>query len=182
MKVTIDIPPDIEKKLFEKCDEAGVSPSEFIYALLEWYFLKKKKKTPRETSEFIEVAMKIAEERTKFCKYSDGMHCALEVLDDIYSEKEPEPITSYKCLFCLDFHDRRRTGKVKLYSDDSEKSAQFKVKLHDIARLAAKYVVEMYGDKLGYQPKMLIDESEEERPRKRTQLSKNDVKKLLDNW
>jgi hypothetical protein len=183
MRITIDIPPDIEEKLYQKCDEAGISPSEFINALIEWYFLKRKKKTSPESHEFINTAIRIADERKQYCKYSDGTHCALEVLDDIFEEKKPEPITPYKCLFCLDFTDRRKKAKLRK-GVEVEGIEHVRLKVHEIAKLAAKYMFEMYGDKLGYHPKLVIEEIEEAEESKEEEppISRKDVSKLLRNW
>ena len=53
MKVTVDIPPDIEELLLKKCKEKGTTPSQFILALLEWYFLKKGYDKPWDIYEFL---------------------------------------------------------------------------------------------------------------------------------
>jgi hypothetical protein len=162
--------------LYKKCDEAGLSPSEFINALIEWYFLKKKKKASPESQEFVNTAIKIANERKLYCKYSDGSHCALEVLDDIFEEKKPEPISPFKCLFCLDFHDRRKLPRKGVEVEGLE---NVRLNVHEIAKLAAKYVFELYGDKLGYQPRMVIEEIEESEEKS---ISGEDLRKLLKNW
>jgi hypothetical protein len=176
MRITIDIPPDIEEMLYKKCDEAGLSPSEFLNALIEWYFLKKKKKTSPESQEFVNTAIKIANERKLYCKYSDGSHCALEVLDDIFEEKKPEPISPYKCLFCLDFHDRRKLPRKGIEVEGAE---NIRLNVHEIAKLAARYLYELYGDKLGYQPRMVIEEIEESDEKS---ITGKDLRKLLKNW
>jgi len=180
VKITVDIPPDIEQALIEKCEKSGVSPSEFILSLLDWYFLKRKKETGK-ISEFLRIANQCAIERIKYCKYSDGRHCAREVFSDLFEEKEPEPIVPYKCLFCPYYVDRREE-KIKKIEED------FVDKTYDLARLAAKLVVQMYGDRLGYRPGVFNDiekevensgvlDIEEEGVRKK--FSTN-VKKLLD--
>ncbi len=181
MRITIDIPPDIEEKLYKKCEEAGISPSEFVHALIEWYFLKKKKKSSPESQEFINTAIKIANERKLYCKYSDGTHCALEVLDDIFEEKKPEPLSPFKCLFCLDFHDRRKLPRKGVEVEGLE---NVRLNVYEIAKLAAKYVFELYGDKLGYQPRMVIEEVDEleGEEEEKSRLSGEDLKKLLKNW
>ncbi len=149
MRITVEIPPDIEQALLEKCEKSGVSPSEFILSLLDWYFLKRKQESGK-ISEFLRVANKCAAERIKYCKYSDGRYCAREVFSDIFEEKEPEPIVPYKCLFCPYFVDRREE-KIKEVEKD------FVDKTYDLARLAAKLVVQMYGDRLGYRPGVFSD-------------------------
>ena len=179
MRITIDIPPDIEERLYKKCEEAGISPSEFVHALIEWYFLKKKKKSSPESQEFINVAIKIANERKLYCKYSDGNHCALEVLDDIFEEKKPEPVSPFKCLFCLDFQDRRKLPRKGVEVEGLE---NIRLKVHEIAKLAAKYVFEIYGEKLGYQPRMVVEVDEEEGEAEERSISGEDLKKLLKNW
>jgi len=178
MRLTIDIPPDIERLLVAKCEEAGVSPSDFVISLLEWYFLKRKKSTQSsEIYELLRVAKENGEMRIKNCRYSDGTYCALEVFDDIVSEKEPEPITPFKCLFCPYFVDKRR-AKEKLETADVKE-----VKVYDIAKLAAKFVVELYGDKLGYRAKLPVEEEEEESiTETKKEISKKEVKKLLEDW
>ncbi len=179
MRLTIDIPPDIEKKLIAKCEEAGISPSDFVISLLEWYFLKRKKSAQSsEVYELLRVAKENGEMRIKHCKYSDGTYCALEVFDDIVSEKEPEPITPFKCLFCPYFVDKRK-AKEKIGTADVKE-----VKVYDIAKLAAKFVVELYGDKLGYRAKLPVEEDEDESEVTETkkEISKKEVKKLLEDW
>ncbi len=163
MKVTIDIPPDIEKKLLEKCEEKGVSPSQFILALLEWYFLKRYKAKPVEISELVAYAKKIGTERMKNCKYSDGRYCLLESLDDVFEEKTPEPLSIYKCLFCSYYTDKRREKRRESLKIDED--------LIKVAKLSAKMVVELYGDKLGYRPKLKVEEDEVEK-----------IKKLIEDW
>ncbi len=163
MRVTIDIPPDIEEKLLEKCEEKGVSPSQFILALLEWYFLKRYKAKPVEISELVAYAKKIGTERMKNCKYSDGRYCLLESLDDVFEEKTPEPLSIYKCLFCSYYTDRRREKRRESLKIDED--------LIKIAKLSAKMVVELYGDKLGYRPKLKVEEDEVEK-----------IKKLIEDW
>lgn len=183
MKVTIDLPSDLESKLMEKCEKAGVSPSEFIYSLLEWYFYKRSEKIDKsDLTEFLETAKKCGMERVKYCKYSDGSYCAVEVFDDLFAEKEPELISPYKCLFCPYFVDKRKEKRKIEFKDLSE------AKMYDLAKLAAKFVVKMYRDKIGYKPKYVVesgididadiqDESEQKR-----RISKTEVKKLLENW
>ncbi len=149
MRITLEIPPDIEQALLERCEKSGTSPSEFILSLLDWYFLKRKQESGK-ISEFLRVANQCAAERIKYCKYSDGRHCAREVFSDLFEEKEPEPIVPYKCLFCPYFVDRR-SEKVKEIERD------FVDKTYDLARLAAKLVVQMYGDRLGYRPAVFSD-------------------------
>jgi hypothetical protein len=184
MRLTIDIPPDIERMLIAKCEEAGVSPSDFVISLLEWYFLKRKKGTQSsEIHELLRVAKENGEMRIKLCKYSDGTYCALEVFDDIVSEKEPEPITPFKCLFCPYFVDKRR-AKEKLELTDVKDA-----KVYDIAKLAAKFVVELYGDKLGYRARLPIEEDKDVKAEEadefqltKKEISKKEVKKLLEDW
>ena len=149
MRVSIDIPPDIEQALLEKCERSGVTPSEFILSLLDWYFLRRKQESGK-ISEFLRIANQCAAERIKYCKYSDGRHCAREVFGDLFEDKEPEPIVPYKCLFCPYFVDRR-SDRVK------EVERDFVDKTYDLARLAAKLVVQMYGDRLGYRPGVFRD-------------------------
>jgi hypothetical protein len=173
MKVTVDIPSDLEKMLLEKCEEVGISPSDFVISLIEWYFLKRKKDVhSSEVYELLKVAKKNAEIRIRYCKYSDGMYCALEVFDDIFSEKEPEPITPFKCLFCSYFVDRRRVKEKEELQELKE------AKAYDIAKLAAKFVVELYGDKLGYKPRYPIEEESESKKK----ITKKEVRKLLEDW
>jgi len=166
MKVTVDIPSDIAELLMEKCKETGLSPSQFISALLEWYFPKRKKTKPLEISEFLAYARKIGEERMKYCKYSDGKYCLLESLDNIFEDSTPEPIDIYRCLFCVNFVDKRKLKKREQIRLDDD--------IVKVAKIAAKLVVELYGDKLGYRPKLTVEKERE--------ISKDDVKKLIENW
>ena len=170
MRVSIEIPPDIEKALLEKCEKAKMSPSDFILSLLDWYFLKRKKESGE--SEFIKIAKQCAAERVKYCKYSDGKYCAREVFSDILDDREPEPIVPYRCLFCPYFVDKRAKETREFERRDIVD------RTYDIARLAAKLVVELYGDKLGYRPKLPVEEVEEEERK----ISKREVKRLLENW
>jgi hypothetical protein len=163
MRVTIDIPPDIEEKLLKKCEEKGVTPSQFILALLEWYFLKRYQAKPLEVSELVAYAKKIGSERMKYCKYSDGKFCMLESLDDVFEEKTPEPLNIYKCLFCPNYVDRRREKR--------RESLKLDENMINVAKLAARFVVELYGDKLGYRPKLKVEEDEVEK-----------VKRLIEDW
>ncbi len=163
MRVTIDVPPDIEEKLLKKCEEKGVTPSQFILALLEWYFLKRYQAKPLEVSELIAYAKKIGSERMKYCKYSDGKFCMLESLDDVFEEKTPEPLNIYKCLFCPNYVDRRREKR--------RESLKLDENMINVAKLAARFVVELYGDKLGYRPKLKVEEDEVEK-----------VKRLIEDW
>jgi len=166
MKVTVDIPSDIEKLLLKKCEKAKLKPSEFVLSLLEWYFLKWRKSKIEVGSGFIKIANSCALERVKYCKYSDGKHCAREVFMDIVSEKEPEPIVPYKCLFCSYFVDKRIPEAKKIERDAADQT-------HEIAQIAARLVYELYGEKLGYRPK--IEEIEDE-------ITKDKVLELLENW
>ncbi|WP_290595757.1 MULTISPECIES: hypothetical protein [unclassified Archaeoglobus] len=176
MKVTVDIPPDMERLLMKKCEEANVSPSEFIYLLLEWYFYKRQKRAEStgELNEFLRVAKEISEERVRYCKFSDGAYCAIETFEDVFSDKEPVPISPYRCLFCLYYVDRRKDRRKTEFRELTE------AKMYDLAKIAAKFVVELYGDRLGYRPKTKSDkvmdagEDEEKLPKKAG------VKKLLD--
>ena len=163
MRVTIDVPPDIEEKLLKKCEEKGVTPSQFILALLEWYFLKRYQAKPLEVSELVAYAKKIGSERMKYCKYSDGKFCMLESLDDVFEEKTPEPLNIYKCLFCPNYVDRRREKR--------RESLKLDENMINVAKLAARFVVELYGDKLGYRPKLKVEEDEVEK-----------VKRLIEDW
>ncbi len=163
MRITIDIPPDIEEKLLKKCEEKGVSPSQFILALLEWYFLKRYQAKPLEISELVAYAKKIGSERMKNCKYSDGKFCMLESLDDVFEERTPEPLNIYKCLFCPNYVDKRREKRRESLKVDEN--------MINVAKLAARFVVELYGDKLGYRPKLKVEEDEVEK-----------VRKLIEDW
>ncbi|ADB58676.1 hypothetical protein [Archaeoglobus profundus] len=165
MKVTIEIPPDIEEKLLKKCEEKGVSPSQFILALLEWYFLKRYQAKPLEISELVAYAKKIGSERVKYCKYSDGKFCMLESLDDVFEEKAPEPLNIYKCLFCPNYVDKRRERRRESLKIDED--------MINVAKLAARFVVELYGDKLGYRPQLKVEDDKED-------IEK--VKKLIEDW
>ncbi len=176
MKITIDIPPDMEKLLLKKCENAGISPSEFVYLLLEWYFYKRQKKSEvsGELGEFLRVAKEVAEERVRYCKFSDGAYCAIETFEDVFSDKEPVPISPYKCLFCLYYVDRRKDRRKTEFRELTE------AKMYDLAKIAAKFVVELYGDRLGYRPKTRSDEIVETGKDERKLPRKSEVKKLLD--
>ena len=167
MRITIDIPPDIEELLLKRCEEKNVTPSEFILALLEWYFLKRSQVKPLELSEFISYAKKIGTERIKTCKYSDGRFCMLESLDDVFEDKRPVPLNVYKCLFCSSYVNRKREKRREMLKIDED--------IVKIAKLTAKFVVELYGDRLGYRPKLRVeDEGVEKKVEK--------IKRLIDDW
>lgn len=166
MKVTIEISPDIEEKLLKKCEERGLSPSQFILTLLEWYFIKRYQAKPIEISELVAYARKIGTEKMKTCKYSDGKFCLLESLDDLFEDKNPEHLNIYKCLFCSYYTDRRREKRREKLKIDED--------IVKIAKLTAKFVVELYGDRLGYKPKLKVEEDEAEKVEK--------IKKLIEDW
>ncbi|MCS7121228.1 MAG: hypothetical protein NZ895_01300 [Archaeoglobaceae archaeon] len=148
MKVTIELPPDIEKVLVEKCKEKGLSPEQFIYSLIEWYFKRQKSE-----SEFFRVAKEVAEEKVKTCKFSDESFCSLKALEDVFSEVKVEPISPYRCLFCVYYVDRRKEKPKK----------EVDTKVLDIAKLAAKLVVDLYGDRIFYRSKKRSDEEKIEK-------------------
>lgn len=175
MKVTVDIPPEIEKLLLNKCEKTQTEPSELIRMLVEWYFLKYKKSRNNDSSGFIKVANQVAMDRVKNCKYSDGKHCAREVFNDITAEKDPEPIVPYKCLFCNHFVDRREPKAKNLKNKEGNEKDGID-QIHNIAKVAAKMVVELYGDKLGYRPNKELDEIEE------GAITQRKIEKLLENW
>ncbi len=158
MKVTVNVPPDIEEKLLKKCEELGVSPSEFVLALLEWYFVKRKKEPSGELEKY---AKKYGTEKMNTCKFSDGKVCALEALSDL--EREVEPLNIYKCLFCTYYVDRRK---------ETKKPSVPEMDIVEIAKLAAKLVVESYGDRLGYVPEK----------KKKRELKDEDVRKIIESW
>jgi hypothetical protein len=157
MKITIEIPQEMEKLLMEKCERNKVSPAEFIQLLLDWYFFKRKKRSEKrselayELEEFLKIAKQMSMEKVKYCKFSDGVHCGKELLEkDFFAEaKEPEPISPYKCLFCQYYIDRRREDEE---TKRERRKLEFKdiseAKIHDLAKIAAKYVVELYSDRL----------------------------------
>ncbi len=178
MRITVDIPPDMEKLLLKKCEESNVSPSEFVYLLLEWYFFKRRKReeSSAELNELLRVAKEIAEERVRYCKFSDGAYCAIEAFEDVFSDKEPVPISPFRCLFCLYYVDKRKDKRRTEFRELTE------AKMYDLAKIAAKFVVELYGDKLGYRPKTKADEvfEKETKDEKKKKLSKSGVEKLLD--
>ncbi|MFP3946883.1 MAG: hypothetical protein ACOC5L_00545 [Halobacteriota archaeon] len=171
MKVTVDIHPEIEKLLLKKCEKTQTEPSELVKLLVEWYFLKFKKSRNEGSSGFIKIANQCAMERVKNCRYSDGKTCAREVFNDIMAEKDPEPIVPYKCLFCQHFVDRREP-KAKNLKKERDGVDQ----IHDIAKVAARMVVELYGDKLGYRSNQESDQVEEEA------LTEKKIEELLENW
>ncbi len=179
MKITIDVPSDMEREITSKCDEADISPSEFVYSLLEWYFYKKKDKVDKsEIKEFLTAAKSYGVERVKNCKYSDRNHCAIEVFDDLFAEQEPELVSPYKCLFCPYFVDKRKEERRAELKQPTE------AKMYELAKIAAKFVVELYGDELGYRPRHIVeeDEEDEEKNKPTKEFSKNEVRKLMENW
>lgn len=182
MKVTVDVPPEIEKFLLKKCEKTKTEPSELIKLLLEWYFLKfRKSKTEGSSSSgFLKVANECAMERVKNCRYSDGKNCAREAFHDIMSEKDPEPIVPYKCLFCNHFIDRRESKtKIKPRKREDKENEDTVDQTYEIARIAAKMVVELYSDNLSHEPKNdsdKVDEIDQEA------ITKNKVEKLLEKW
>uniref|UniRef100_A0A7C4S678 Uncharacterized protein n=1 Tax=Geoglobus ahangari TaxID=113653 RepID=A0A7C4S678_9EURY len=166
MKITIDIPKDIEKSLLKKCEEMNISPSEFVISLLEWYFFKRKTDISSEIADFVKFAKRKGIEKAKNCKYSDGKFCALEIFTKLDIDAEPQLIDPLNCLFCTYFVGKDVEEKRKLSFEDAEK-------VYNIAKLAAKLVIEIYGDQLGYRPKMKLEQKE---------IKKDDLKKLLENW
>lgn len=169
MKVMVEIPPDIEKLLLKKCEKSKLKPSEFVLSLLEWYFLKWRKSRIDAGSGFIKIANSCAIDRVRYCKYSDGKHCAREVFNNIISEKEPEPIIPYKCLFCPYYVDRRVPEAKKVDKDAVDQT-------YEIAQVAARLVVELYGEKLGYRPQIAEVEGNE------SKITEESVKNLLESW
>lgn len=191
MKVTVDIPPEVEKYLLKKCEKANTEPSELIRLMLEWYFLKfrkSKSESSNSSSGFLKVANECAMERVKNCRYSDGKTCAREAFHDIMSEKDPEPIVPYKCLFCNHFVDRRESKtKSKLRSRRREHNGQEEDDTvdhtYEIARIAAKMVAEMYSDKLSDNPKDMSDNPKNDTDEVDEEaITKNKVEKLLEKW
>ncbi|MFO7968255.1 MAG: hypothetical protein R6U44_11715 [Archaeoglobaceae archaeon] len=179
MKLTIDVPSDMEREITNKCDEEDISPSDFVYALLEWYFYKRKNKFDKsEMKEFLSTAKGYGLERVKNCKYSDRNHCAIEVFDDLFAEGEPEVVSPYKCLFCPYFVDKRKEDRRAELKQPTE------AKMYELAKVAAKFVVELYGDELGYRPHSIVEEDEEggEDSRQGKEFSKDEVRKLMENW
>lgn len=144
MKLVIELPPEIEDLLIEKAEQANIKPEEFVYKLIEWYFSKKKSESS-ELREFLNAVNEIAVEKIKNCKFSDGNYCSLEALEDIFSEAEPKKLSKYRCLFCVYYVDKRKEKRRSEIAD---------MKIHEIAKLSAKYLFELYGDKLGYRPKI----------------------------
>lgn len=170
MRVSVDLPADIERALLRKCEELGISPSEFISQLLEWYFFKRKRDIPKEVMEFVNFARKKGVEKAKVCRYSDGRFCALETYTRLDIDAEPQPIHPYNCLFCSYFSDRRLEEK-----KEKKVSVQDAEKAYQMAKLAAQIVLREYGDKLGYRPKMKIEREERE-------IKKDDIRKLIEDW
>ncbi|MDI9610239.1 MAG: hypothetical protein QFX36_02815 [Archaeoglobales archaeon] len=161
MRLVIDIPPELEDLLINKAEEANISPQELVYKLVEWYFTKKKSDSS-ELREFMNAVNEIANEKINNCKFSDGAYCSLEALEDIFSDVEPKKISKYRCLFCVYYVDKRREKREAEISD---------LKIHEIAKLSAKYLFELYGDKLGYRPKQ---------PGVQTGVKPDKIEKLLD--
>ncbi|MEM1578496.1 MAG: hypothetical protein QXN34_00600 [Archaeoglobaceae archaeon] len=158
MRLSIEIPEELEKKLIEKAESLKLSPEELVLKLLEGFLGKKRGEGSSEIKEFIAIAKEIANEKAAYCKFSDGTHCALEAIEDIFSETEPRRISKYRCLFCTYYADRRKE-KVKKEIGD--------MKIHEIAKLSAKYLFEIYGDKLTekllYKPKKEVRSEKIER-------------------
>ncbi len=202
MKVTVDVPPEIEKFLLKKCEKTKTEPSELIKLLLEWYFLKFRKSrgegssSSSSSSGFLKIANECAMERVKNCRYSDGKNCAREVFNDIMAEKDPEPIVPYKCLFCNHFIDRRESKtkpktRIKDYTGQKEEDAVDQT--YEVARIAAKMVVEMYSDKLSNNSNSSSNSnnSSSSNPEKDSNemdevdqeaITKNKVENLLEKW
>lgn len=157
MRLSIEIPEELEKQLIEKAESLKLSPEELILKLIE-NFLRRKTEGASEIKEFLAIAKEIANEKVAYCKFSDGSHCVLEAVEDIFSETEPRVISKYRCLFCTYYADRRKE-KVKKEIID--------MKIHEIAKLSAKYLVEIYGDKLSekllYKPKKELGSEKIER-------------------
>ncbi|MEM2727036.1 MAG: hypothetical protein QXV61_02120 [Archaeoglobaceae archaeon] len=161
MKLIIDLPPELEEKLIEKAEQSNLSPEEFVYKLIEWYFSKKRTESS-ELKDFFNAINEIAVEKIKNCKFSDGTYCSLEALEDIFSESEPKKISKYRCLFCVYYVDNRKE-KVKREISEFD--------LNELAKLTAKYFFELYGDKLGYRPRKVEEKKG---------LKADKIEKLLD--
>ncbi|MDK2795200.1 MAG: hypothetical protein PWQ22_132 [Archaeoglobaceae archaeon] len=159
MRLVIELPPELEDLLIEKAEQANIKPEEFVYKLIEWYFSKKKSESS-ELREFLNAVNEIALEKIKNCKFSDGNYCSLEALEDIFSDAEPKKLSKYRCLFCVYYVDRRKEKRRQEIAD---------MRIHEIARLSAKYLFELYGDKLGYRPKI-----------ENKEVKANKIEKLLD--
>ncbi len=169
MRIGIDIPPDVERALMRKCEELGVSPSEFVNQLLEWYFFKRKREIPKEIVEFVNFARKKGIEKAKKCRYSDGKYCALETYMRLDLDSEPQAIHPYECLFCVYYSDRNIEEKRKKPDmKDAERA-------YMLAKLSAKILVKELGDQLGYRPKMKVEKEERE-------IGKDDIRKLVEDW
>ncbi len=183
MKISIEVPPEMEKLLMEKCSKSGVSPAEFIYHLLDWYFFKRKRKERKselaiELEQLLKFAKEASMERVKYCKFSDGVHCGKELLEsDIFSEDRSEPISPYRCLFCPHFIDRREEEEVKKVKMMRLNGSISELQLHDLARIAAKYVIEMYADKL---VKALQTKIEEEDIEDEIEITSERITQILD--
>jgi len=169
MRINVDLPADVERALLRKCEELGISPSEFVNQLLEWYFFKRRRDVPKEVVEFVNFAKKKGVEKAKRCKFSDGKYCALETYTRLDIDAEPQPIHPYECLFCNYFSDRTKEGKrEKPDFQDAER-------IYQVAKLSAKILIREYGDKLGYRPKMKIEKEVRE-------IGKDDIRKLVEDW
>ncbi len=169
MRINIDIPPDVERALIRRCEELGISPSEFVNQLLEWYFFKRKRDIPKEIIEFVNFARKKGVEKAKKCRYSDGKYCALETYTRLDIDSEPQPIHPYECLFCVYYSDRNiENERPKPDMKDAEKA-------YMLAKLSAKILVKELGDQLGYRPKMKIEKDNRE-------IKKDDIRKLVEDW
>lgn len=203
MKLTVNIPSEVEEPLNEKCQKTQKEPSELVELLLEWYFLKRKKPEINEignANDLLKMADYCAKERMYNCRYSEVDRCTREV--EIHKTKKPKPLHPYMCLFCSQFEDKREENGGTEQKEDKNQNA---IDEHKIARIAAGIIMEKYGNKLDKSNNASKDndksnehsneedkaanhlnfsefeEEIEEEPEEEL-ITKDKVEKLLDDW
>lgn len=197
MKLTVNVPSEVEEPLNEKCKKTQKEPSELVELLLEWYFLKRKKPEINEvgsSNDFLKIADYCTKERMYNCKYSEVDNCTREV--KVQASNKPKLLHPYMCLFCSHFEDKREQSKTEKEDEESktqENKDQNTIDEHKIARIAAGIVMEQYGNKLDKvtdtksednSNEVSLDEFEEEiggEPEEEL-ITRDKVEKLLEDW
>ncbi|MFO7966854.1 MAG: hypothetical protein R6U44_04570 [Archaeoglobaceae archaeon] len=158
MKLTLNVPSEVEEPLNDKCKKTKKDPSDLVESLLEWYFLKRRKPEINElgnANDFLKIADYCAKERMYNCEYSDIDNCTRDV--KVQASKTPRPLHPYMCLFCSHFKDKREKEEQgeqvqERKEQGREEDRDHSIDEHKIARIAAGIVMEQYGSKLNDHP------------------------------
>ncbi len=195
MKLTVDVPSEVEELLDEKCKKTQKEPSELVELLLEWYFLKRKKPQIDEignANDFLKIADYCAKERLYNCKYSDVENCNRDV--KVQASKKPKPLHPYMCLFCSHFEDQREQNKTEQEEQQEESKTQNPIDEQRIAKIAAGIIMEQYGKKLekdtdsgsedANSKELSLNQFEEEIDEEPEEelITRDKVEKLLKDW